>query len=68
MANAHAVFGVDTGLAHLAAALGVPAIGLYCGTDPARTGLYGGVKIANLGGPGRPPSAEQAFAAMETLA
>lgn len=68
MAHAQAVIGVDTGLAHLAAALGVPAIGLYCGTDPALTGLYGGSKIANLGGPGRPPSPQEVILTMEALA
>ena len=67
MAGARTVFGVDTGLAHLAAALGVPTIGLYCSTDPARTGLYGGRNIANLGGPGRVPSSQEAVAAMEAM-
>ncbi|MBE9561825.1 MAG: lipopolysaccharide heptosyltransferase 1, partial [Proteobacteria bacterium] len=35
-----AVVGVDTGLAHLAAALSVPSITLYGATQPARTGTY----------------------------
>ncbi len=67
MVGARAVFGVDTGLTHLAAALGVPAIGLYCSTDPARTGLHGGGSIANLGGPGRVPTPAAAIAAMEAM-
>lgn len=53
--NARAVVGLDTGLTHLAAALGVPAVGIYCGSDPALTGLYGAPLARNAGGPGRPP-------------
>ncbi len=41
LAKAQAVVGVDTGLAHLAAALAVPSITLYGATQPARTGTYG---------------------------
>lgn len=67
LARSRAVFGVDTGLAHLAAALGVRAIGLYCSTDPARTGLHGSTKAANLGGPGRTPLPGEAIEAMERL-
>jgi heptosyltransferase I len=53
--GARAVVGLDTGLTHLAAALGVPAVGIYCGSDPALTGLYGAPLARNVGGPGRPP-------------
>ena len=42
MALARAVVGVDSGLLHMAAAAGVPGIGLYGPTDPARTGTWGG--------------------------
>lgn len=41
LAAARAVVGVDTGLAHLAAALGVPSVTLYGATSPLRTGTYG---------------------------
>ena len=54
--GARAVVGLDTGLTHLAGALGVPAVGIYCGSDPALTGLYGAPLARNAGGPGRPPS------------
>jgi heptosyltransferase I len=50
LAGATAVIGVDTGLAHLAVALGRPTIGLYVTTDPARTGLFGHANAVNLGG------------------
>jgi heptosyltransferase-1 len=38
LSAAHGVVGVDTGLAHLAAALEVPSVLLFGATDPARTG------------------------------
>jgi heptosyltransferase I len=55
--SARGVVGLDTGLTHLAAALGVPTLGIYCGSDPALTGLYGAPHARNLGAPGRPPEA-----------
>ncbi len=67
LAGAGAVVGVDTGLAHLAAALSVPTVGLYCATDPAATGLYGCARAANLGGVGRPPSVLDVLAALDRL-
>ena len=66
-AGAKAVAGVDTGLTHLAAALAVPTVGIYCGTDPAATGLYGCVCALNLGGIGAAPTAAQSIAAVEKL-
>lgn len=42
LAGARAVVGVDSGPAHLAAALAVPALVLYGSTDPALTGTLGG--------------------------
>jgi heptosyltransferase-1 len=57
-AGARAVVGLDTGLTHLAVALGVRTVGIYCGSDPQRTGLYG-PSASNLGGPGAPPRAEE---------
>lgn len=50
LAQATAVVGVDTGLAHLAVAVNRPTIGLYITTEPRYTGLYSG--------PERPPSTE----------
>src|SRR5258708_20204909 len=53
--KANAVIGVDTGLTHLAAAVGARTVGIYCGSDPALTGLHGSSKAANVGAAGRPP-------------
>ena len=47
--EASGVIGVDSGLAHLAAALGVPAITLYGATDAAKTGALG-LKQKNIQG------------------
>ena len=58
LGGAQAVIGVDTGLAHLAAALNVPTVGIYTATDPALTGLYAGNRAINLGGKGTSPSVE----------
>jgi heptosyltransferase-1 len=56
LAQARAVIGVDTGLTHLAAALGRPVVALYCGTDPGLTGVYAArVRGCNLGGTRRAP-------------
>lgn len=64
VAKAHCVVGVDTGLAHLAVALGVPVVGLYCGSDPALTGLYGSERVRNLGDMGKPPSVREVLEAL----
>ena len=41
LANAQAIVSVDTGLAHLTAALDKPNITLYGSTDPKLIGCYG---------------------------
>ncbi|HEX7055240.1 MAG TPA: lipopolysaccharide heptosyltransferase I [Burkholderiales bacterium] len=63
-AGAWAVVGLDTGLTHLAAAVGARTTGIYCGSDPALTGLYGATLARNVGAPGRPPEASEV---LETL-
>jgi len=59
LAGAAAVVGVDTGLTHLAVALGTPTVGLYVATQPGLTGLHGGGRAVNLGGPGHLPDVDQ---------
>jgi len=58
-ASSQAVVGVDTGLTHLAAALGARTVGIYCGSDPALTGIYGAPRATNLGSLGRPPGVSE---------
>ncbi|MEW6313070.1 MAG: lipopolysaccharide heptosyltransferase I [Pseudomonadota bacterium] len=67
LAGARAVVGVDTGLTHLAAALGVATAGIYCATNPAATGIYGAARAANLGGIGYMPQVQQVLAVLERL-
>lgn len=64
LAHAAGVVGVDTGLTHLAVALEVPTVGVYCATDPALTGLHGGAHAVNIGGRGQTPAAEAVAAAL----
>lgn len=71
LAGAHAVIGVDTGLTHLAAALGRPVIALYCGTDPGLTGVCSGrgaAQARNLGGTRSVPLVEEVLAALQDVA
>jgi heptosyltransferase-1 len=63
-AGARAVAGVDTGLTHLAAALGARTVGIYCGSDAALTGIYGAPHAVNLGAPGRAPRAAEVLKAL----
>ncbi|HXS53934.1 MAG TPA: lipopolysaccharide heptosyltransferase I [Usitatibacter sp.] len=58
LAHAAGVVGVDTGLSHLAVALGVPTVGIYCATSPRLTGLHGGALAVNLGGPRAAPDVD----------
>ncbi|HQR60082.1 MAG TPA: lipopolysaccharide heptosyltransferase I [Methylophilaceae bacterium] len=69
LAGARAAVGVDTGLAHLAVALGVPTVAVYTDTDPALTGLLAGnpARARNLGGAGQCPPAESVLAALENF-
>jgi heptosyltransferase-1 len=67
LGGAHAVIGVDTGLAHLAAALNVPTVGIYTATDPALTGLHAGANVANLGGVNQTPDPAAVIAVLQRV-
>jgi heptosyltransferase-1 len=66
LAEARAVIGVDTGLAHLAVALNVPTVAIYIDTEPALTGLLASQNepARNLGGVGQCPTVEAVMAAL----
>ena len=63
--RAQAVAGVDTGLTHLAAASGVRTVGIYCGSDPALTGIYGAARATNVGTLGAAPSVDEVLKALQ---
>jgi heptosyltransferase-1 len=69
LAGAQAVVGVDTGLTHLAAALGRPVVALYCGTHPGLTGVYGGAgaPVRNLGDAGLTPGVAEVLAVLRQV-
>jgi heptosyltransferase-1 len=64
LATARIVVGVDTGLAHLAAALGRPTVALFCASDPELTGVLAATPAINLGARGQPPRVEAVLAAL----
>ena len=65
MTGSQAVVGLDSGLAHLAAALNIPTVGLFVSSNPRFTGLFGTGGLANLGGLGQLPSVKLALDALE---
>ena len=64
IAGASFVVGVDTGILHLAAALGVPLVAIFCGSEPALTGPKGQGRIEIVGGKGVVPSVGEVLAAV----
>ena len=58
IAGAQFVVGVDTGLLHLAAALGVPLVAIFAGSKPGLTGPVGNGPLAVLGAQGQAPTVE----------
>ncbi|HYA66661.1 MAG TPA: lipopolysaccharide heptosyltransferase I [Burkholderiaceae bacterium] len=64
-AQARVVVGLDTGLTHLAAAIGAPTVGIFCDYDTTLVGLRGGEKAVSLGGVAQVPSVEQVCAAVD---
>lgn len=65
LGSAALTVGVDTGLAHLATALGVPTIALFMASDPALTGVHGSGFCRNLGARGRAPTVAEVLTAAE---
>lgn len=65
LAESDIMVGLDSGITHLAAALGRPTIGIYCATPVVRTPITGPGPVASLGDRGKPPSLEEV---LETMA
>jgi heptosyltransferase-1 len=65
LADAAAVVGVDTGLTHLASAVGAPVVAIYAASWSELNGVIGPAFIANLGGPGTPPSVDEVWSQTE---
>ena len=63
LARASVVIGLDTGLTHLAAALGAPTVGIFCDYDPRLVGVTGSARCFSLGGVGSAPTAAAVIAA-----
>lgn len=67
IAGASIVIGVDTGLLHLAAALGVPLVAIFISSKPALTGPIGSGSITIIDGQGSAPAAELVEAAASAM-
>jgi heptosyltransferase-1 len=67
IAGASFVIGVDTGLLHLAAALGVPLVAIFVGSEPGLTGPMGQGPIEIVGGKGQVPSVGDVLAALDRV-
>jgi heptosyltransferase-1 len=63
--GAQCVVGVDTGLLHLAAALGVPLVAIFTGSKPHLTGPVGSGPVAVLGAQGAPPAVDEVIEALQ---
>jgi len=68
LARAQLVVGVDTGLVHLAAALGTPTVALFTVTDPGLAGVErASANARDLGGAGRVPALADVRTAADAL-
>jgi heptosyltransferase-1 len=68
IAGASFAIGVDTGLVHVAAALGVPLVAIFIDSEPGLTGPMGGGPIAVVGGKGASPHPEEVLRALDRVA
>jgi heptosyltransferase I len=67
IAGASLVVGVDTGLLHLAAALGVPLVAIFVASEPGLTGPMGRGPIEIVGAMDEPPFVAQVTTAIEKV-
>lgn len=67
VAGAEFIVGGDTGLVHLAAALGVPLVAIFSGTEPALTRPIGSGPMEVVGAKGTTPSVEAVAGALNEI-
>jgi len=67
IAGASAAIGVDTGLVHIAAALGVALVAIFIDSEPGLTGPMGRGPIAVIGGKGASPSPDAVLRAFDSV-
>jgi heptosyltransferase-1 len=67
IAGASFAVGVDTGLTHLAAALGIPLVAIFADSEPALTGPVGRGTIRVLGAKGAPPDVADVIRAVRDI-
>jgi heptosyltransferase-1 len=67
IAGASFVIGVDTGLVHIAAALGVPLVAIFVDSEPGLTGPMGSGPIAVVGGKGESPDPAEVLRALDAV-
>ena len=65
--GAQYVVGVDTGLLHLAAALGVPLVAIFAGSTRQLTAPVGNGPLTVLGADGAPPKVDEVIAAVAKI-
>jgi heptosyltransferase I len=68
LAGVSVVIGVDTGLLHIAAALGVPLVAIFIDSEPGLTGPMGAGPITVLGGKGANPQPPEVLQALDRFA
>ncbi len=67
IAGAWFAVGVDTGLVHLAAALGVPLVAIFINSEPGLTGPMGGGPIAVVGGKSASPDPAEVLQGLDRV-
>ncbi len=67
LARARIVIGLDTGLTHLAAAVGAPTVGIFCDYEPRLVGVIGDGSGVSLGGTDGGPVASEVIDAIARM-
>ncbi|GGP23039.1 lipopolysaccharide heptosyltransferase I [Silvimonas iriomotensis] len=63
LADARVVVGVDTGLAHLAAAMATPVVAVFLASDPVENGVLASTYAVNVGHNGASPEVDEVWQA-----